>query len=83
VTLVHVLRLNAGESAQTPHLPQHVAELRDAILTAARSGNIDELASALDMSSQLPDFGIADFNDPIAGLKAQSKDGKGHEFWRR
>jgi hypothetical protein len=80
VTIVHVLRPRAGEAAEALQLPQHVADLRDAILTAARSGNIEELKVAFDVSGAVPDFGIGGMNDPIRALKAASDDGQGREI---
>jgi hypothetical protein len=80
MTLVHVLRPAAEESAQIPHLPQHVADIRDAILTAAHTGNIDELKAVFEMSGAPPDFGIGGGDDPIKALKAKSADGQGHEI---
>jgi hypothetical protein len=63
-------------------LPQHVAELRDALLNAARSGKIEELAAAFDMGGALPDLGtsVSAEDDPIKVLKAQSADGQGREI---
>ena len=78
--LVHVLQTAAEESAQTPQLPEHVADIRYAILAAARSGNIEELKAALDMSGTMPDLGIPGVTDPVAALKLESADGKGHEI---
>ena len=78
--LVHVLQATAEESAQTPQLPEHVADIRDAILAAARSGNINELKAAFDMSGTLPDLGIPGVTDPVAALKTESADGKGREI---
>jgi len=78
--LVHVPHAGAAEeNAQGQHLPEHVTELRDAILAAARSGNIDELKTAFDMSGTVPDLGVPGAKDPIDALKTQSADGKGHE----
>lgn len=79
-TIVHVLQAAAEENAQTPQLPEHVADIRDAILAAARSGNIDDLKTALDMSGTMPDLGIPGVSDPIAALKTESADGKGREI---
>jgi hypothetical protein len=78
--LVYVPQLNAGERVQISRLPQHVAEVRDAILAAARSGNIEELASAFEVSRSTPDLGIADADDPIAALKAKSGETQGREI---
>ncbi|ADJ23792.1 hypothetical protein Hden_1991 [Hyphomicrobium denitrificans ATCC 51888] len=80
IALVHVSRAAAGESVQAPKLPEHVADLRDAILTAARSGNIDELKAVFEMSGRTPDIGAPGATDPIAALKTQSADGKGQEI---
>jgi hypothetical protein len=80
IALVHVLPPAAGEPAQTTRLPQNVADLRDAILAAARSGNIDELKVPFDMSGTLPDIGVPTTDDPIKALKAKSADGQGHEI---
>jgi len=79
IALVHVLQATAGESVPASQLPEHVADLRDAILAAARSGNIDELKAVFDMSGRAPDIGIPGVIDPIAALKTQSADGKGQE----
>jgi hypothetical protein len=66
--------------ADPPSLPQHVADMRDAILAAARSGDIEELQTAFDMNGQPPDLGIGGTNDPIRALKAESGDGQGREI---
>lgn len=80
IALVHVLQPAADESAQSPRLPQHVADLRNAILAAARSGNIAELKEAFDMSVTSPDLGVAGGEDPIKALKTKSADGEGREI---
>ncbi len=61
--------------------------MRDAILAAARSGDIRELEAAFDMNGQPPDLGIGSPNhplkhpnDPIGALKAYSADGQGREI---
>lgn len=79
IALVHVLRAAAGESVQTSELPKHVADLRDDILAAARSGNIDDLKAVFEMSGRPPDVGAGGASDPIAALKKQSADGNGRE----
>jgi len=80
IALVHVLQSAAAEPTQTPRLPQSVADIRNAILAAAQSGNIDELKVAFDMSGTLPDIGVPAADDPIKALKAKSADGQGHEI---
>lgn len=57
-------------------LPQPVAHMRDAILEAVRRGDIAELKYAIDLNELKPDFGAIG-DDPIAGFKAASTDGKG------
>ena len=67
--------------AEAPKLPQHVADLRDAILTAARSGDVNgQLKVAFDMSGAVSYFGFGVASDPIAALKANSHDGEGREI---
>jgi hypothetical protein len=80
VALVHVLEPRAEDRAQPTQLPQHVADLRDTILAAARSGDIDELKTAFDLSGAPPDLGIGGMNDPIRALEAESADGQGREI---
>jgi len=77
--LVHASYAPAVEKRETEKLPQHVAELRDAILSTARSGKIEDLALPLDMSAVVPDIGIAGTTDPIKALKTASADGQGRE----
>jgi hypothetical protein len=60
-----------------------VADLRNAILAAARSGNIDELKVAFDMSGTLPDIGVVAADDPIKALKANRQTARATTFWRR
>lgn len=78
--LVHDLQAAAEESTPTSQLPDHVADLRDAILAAAHSGNIEELKAAFDMSGTMPDLGVPGVTDPIQALKSESADGNGHEI---
>lgn len=79
--LVHVARAGANESRGEPvKLPPHVEDLRDVILTAARSGNIDELKTAFEVSGIVPDLGIEPGSDPIKALKERSEDHQGREI---
>lgn len=78
--LVHVLPTQADDNGASPRLPQHVADIRDAILTAAKSGEVGELAMVFDMSGTLPDFGIDGQDDPIRAIKTLSADGAGREI---
>lgn len=79
IALVHVLPSVAVEGDQHVDLPRNVADLRDAILAAARSGNIEELKPVFKMGA-LPDLGVAGADDPIKILKSQSADAEGREI---
>lgn len=79
LALVHVSSGHAEDAEQSPKLPPHVADLRDVILTAAHSGNIEELKSAFDVSGSVPDLGISPRSDPIKTLKDRSADPSGRD----
>jgi hypothetical protein len=79
IALVYVLPSSGAESDQSVQLPRNVAYLRDAILAAAHSGDIEELKPVFGMGA-LPDLGVADAGDPIKALKGQSADGQGREI---
>jgi hypothetical protein len=78
--LVYCLPVSAASRLQGEPLPPQVAEMRDLILSAARSGQIDDLKAALDLNGVQPDFGAAEGVDQIAALKRSSGDGKGIEI---
>jgi len=61
-------------------LPAPVAEMREAILSAVRSGQIEELRTAIEWNELRPAFADEDVGDPIAYLKTTSADGQGREF---
>jgi hypothetical protein len=61
-------------------LPANVAEMRDAILAAVRSGNIEDMKVALQWNELPPVIAAAKVDDPIAYWKAQSADGQGREI---
>ncbi len=81
---------SAGKGAMAPmpsprtidadRLPQPVADMRDAILTAARSGQIGELKVALDLNEMKPELAETVVADPIAFWKRISSDGEGREI---
>jgi hypothetical protein len=79
IALVHVSSAFAQEVEENLKLPPHVADLRDVILTAARSGKIDELKAAFDVSGAVPDLGISPRSDPIKALKDRSADPDGRD----
>lgn len=58
-------------------LPANVAEMREAILQAARTGELDELRTAIEWNELPPDFGDRDGRDVLEFLKALSGDEDG------
>ncbi|MFO1183182.1 MAG: hypothetical protein U1E56_00170 [Bauldia sp.] len=60
-------------------LPPAVKALRDELIAAARSGDIEKLRPIVKRMKQRPDFGAGDAEDPIEFLKQQSGDGEGFE----
>lgn len=79
--LVHVAAAGANEAGNNNvKLPPHVEDLRDVILTAAHSGNIEELKTAFEVSGVVPDLGIEAASDPIKALKEHSADHEGREI---
>jgi len=60
-------------------LPGLVAEMRDAILAASRSGKLEELLIPIQWNELKPDFGEMRAADPIAHFRAVSQDGTGAE----
>jgi hypothetical protein len=77
--IVHVPGGRANDAHNAPKLPDHVADVRDAILTAAHSGKIEELKSAFEVSGAVPDLGISSRSDPIKALKDRSADPQGRD----
>ncbi len=61
-------------------LPVQVAEMRDAILDAARRGQIRELLEPVQMNELKPDFGDVSARAPLKGWKDLSIDGQGREI---
>jgi hypothetical protein len=61
-------------------LPAPVAEMREAILAAARSGRIEELKVPLDWNELKPEIAATNVDDPIAYWKKLSGDGEGREI---
>ena len=73
----------AGAIAKAPPLPPNVAEMRELILSAVRSGRIEDLKAAIEINANRPDFGTGpgdDNADPIQSLSALSGDGQGREI---
>jgi hypothetical protein len=64
----------------TDRLPGPVQDMREAILSAVRSGRIEELRHAWELNELKPDLGVALADgDPIAHWKRISGDGEGRE----
>ena len=61
-------------------LPPEVQRMRQAILQAAMSGDIEELRIPIDMNELHPIFAKDRTPDPIAYLKSVSADGNGREM---
>jgi hypothetical protein len=61
-------------------LPAPVREMREAILNAVRSGDIEELRHAFDLNELKPDLGQSPLADPVAHWKQVSGDGQGLEI---
>ena len=61
-------------------LPAQVAEMREAILDAARRGDIDALLEPIQMNELKPNFGKVSAAQPIEDWKKLSIDGEGREI---
>ncbi len=69
----------AAPVAEAP-LPSHVYEMREMIMTAVRSGRIEDLTTAIDWNEMPPELGAAIGADPIDHLRKLSADGAGREI---
>ena len=69
----------AGTMSKAQPLPPNVVEMRELILSAVRSGRIEDLKAAVELNAATPDFGTGD-GEPIQGLIALSGDGQGREI---
>lgn len=63
----------------TAKLPAPVAEMREAILAAVRSGKIEELRHAYELNELKPELSQEPVSDPVAHWKKISGDGEGLE----
>jgi hypothetical protein len=61
-------------------LPPEVRRMREAILQAATSGDIEQLRIPIEMNEIQPVFSKTHVRDPIAYLKSASADGNGREM---
>ena len=77
---------DSGTASQKPDvfydpglLPDAVRTMRDKILEAALSGDLDKLRVVAQSNEMPPVFSFGENGDPIASMKAQSNDGGGLE----
>ncbi len=61
-------------------LPEPVKKMRERILEAARSGNIDAMHPIVEMNELKPTVSFGGANDPVAYWKQTSGDGQGREI---
>jgi hypothetical protein len=61
-------------------LPPPVEDMREAILSAVKSGRIEELRHAWELNELKPDLGVASVGDPVAHWKQISGDNEGREI---
>lgn len=64
-------------------LPTAVSEMRDGILAAARSGDLQELQIPIQWNELPPNFGDLSVKDTLAAWKKTSPDGSGREWLAR
>ncbi|MGE0701075.1 MAG: hypothetical protein AB7O57_18415 [Hyphomicrobiaceae bacterium] len=69
----------AGARAAQEALPEPVADMREAILEAVRSGTLESLRTAIELNELRPVIGDGSGVDPIAALAAASADGSGRD----
>lgn len=64
----------------TAELPQPVLEMREAILAAVHSGNLEDLRVAVELNEMKPAISDKPEGDPIAYWRRISKDGEGRDI---
>lgn len=72
-------RVPGRAAANDKPLPQPTEEMREAILAAALSGEVEELRVPLEWNELTPDVSPPGTDDPIAYWKSVSGDGDGRE----
>jgi hypothetical protein len=63
----------------TAELPGPVEEMREALLSAVRSGRIEDLGEAYELNELKPDLAAEPVADPVAWWRQMSRDGRGLE----
>ncbi len=71
---------SARRTLSSNDLPLPVAEMRETILAAARTGNIAEMKLALELNEMKPELAETNVTDPIDFWKKKSADGEGREI---
>lgn len=61
-------------------LPRPVAEMRETILEATRSGRLEDLKPAMELNELKPVIGDGDKGDPLSALRNLSADGEGRDI---
>lgn len=67
------------ERSDLSRLPPPVREMRERILEAAKSGDIEAMRPVLESNELMPNFSFGGARDPIAYWKENSGDGQGRE----
>ena len=67
------------QSAAADTLPAAVADMRDAILEAVRSGRLEDLKIAMDLNELKPELAAQPVGDPIAFWQRISSEGHGRD----
>jgi hypothetical protein len=61
-------------------LPAQVSEMKEAILAAVASGQIEDLRTPIEWNEIKPEVAVQSVADPIAYWRAKSADGEGREI---
>lgn len=69
-----------AEERDLSALPERVRAMREKILDAIKTGEIESLRTVIESNELPPTFSIHEIADPIAYLKEQSGDGEGREI---
>lgn len=64
----------------TDGLPAPVARMREQLMEAARSGDIEKMRMVLEGNEMMPTLSLTEIGDPITFLKESSGDGNGAEI---
>jgi hypothetical protein len=73
-------RVLAASEPAAVALPPAVAAMRDAILEAVQTGDIEDLKAALDLNELKPELAAEVVPDPVAFWRKASADGTGHDI---